>query len=122
MISVFVDETNGHLRRLLGFSVYVSNTTDKEDGSICFYDNEFYTPFTIPEIPTINCTMPGIYVIFYNERKQGQPSYYDPEAFVELCEFEVYGKHSIFINYSLNALLQRALKNYAIIFGPIFDE
>uniref|UniRef100_A0A8W8M3E8 protein-tyrosine-phosphatase n=1 Tax=Magallana gigas TaxID=29159 RepID=A0A8W8M3E8_MAGGI len=85
------DETNGHLRRLLGFSVYVSNTTDKEDGSICFYDNEFYTPSTIPEIPTINCTMPGIYVIFYNERKQGQPSYYDPEAFVELCEFEVYG-------------------------------
>lgn len=54
--------------------------------------------------------MHGIYVIFYNERKQGQPSYYDPEAFVELCEFEVYGKHSIFINYSLYALLQRALK------------
>lgn len=110
MISVFVDETNGHLRRLLGFSVYVSNTTDKEDGSICFYDNEFYTPSTIPEIPTINCTMPGIYVIFYNERKQGQPSYYDPDAFIELCEFEVYGKHSFFINYSLYALLQRALK------------
>lgn len=93
MISVFVDENNGHLRRLLGFSVYVSNTTDKENGSICFYDNEFYTPSTIPEIPTINCKMHGIYVIFYNERKQGQPSYYDPEALVELCEFEVYGKH-----------------------------
>lgn len=97
LISLFVDETNGHLHRLLGSSVYVSNTTDKEDGSICFYDNEFYTPSTIPEIPTINCKMHGKYVIFYNERKQGQPSYYYPAAFVELCEFEVYGKHYLFL-------------------------
>lgn len=93
LIFVFVDENNGHLLRLLGFTVYVSNTTDKEEASICFYDNELYTPSTIPEILTLNCTMHGRYVIYYNERKQDQPSYYSPFAFVELCEFEVYGKH-----------------------------
>lgn len=90
--SVFVDGNNGHVARLLGFSVYVSNSTDKEDGSICFYDDNDYTLSSIPKKPTLNCTMHGRYVIFYNERKLGQPSYYDPEAFVELCEFEVYGK------------------------------
>lgn len=93
LISVFVDENNGHVNRLLGFSVYVSNTTIKEDGCICFYDNDFYTPSTIPEMPTLNCKMHGRYVIFYNERKQGQPPYYSSEAFVDLCEFEVYGTH-----------------------------
>lgn len=104
MILVFVDENNGQIRRLLGFSVYVSNTTDKEDGSICFYDNEFFTPSTIPEILTLNCKMHGRYVIYYNERKQGQPSYYSTEATVELCEFEVYGKNKFFIKYFLYAL------------------
>lgn len=110
LISVFVDENNGHVNRLLGFSVYVSNTTIKEDGCICFYDNDFYTPSTIPEMPTLNCKMHGRYVIFYNERKQGQPPYYSSEAFVDLCEFEVYGTHQIFIEYFLYALLQRVLK------------
>lgn len=109
LIFVFVDENNGHLLRLLGFTVYVSNTTDKEDGSICFYDNEFYTPLTIPEILTLNCTMHGRYVIYYNERKDGQPPYYSTEAYVELCEFEVYGKHLFFIKYFLYALLHRSL-------------
>lgn len=106
--------------RFLGFSVYVSNTTDKEDGSICFYDNEFYTPSTIPEIPTLNCEMHGRYVIYYNERKQEQPSYYSNEAFVELCEFEVYGTHLIkfFIKYFLYALLQRVLKIMHSYFDP----
>lgn len=93
LISVFVDGNNGHVARLLGFSVYVSNSTDKEEGSICFYDDNVYNPSTIPEKPTLNCKMHGRYVIFYNERKQGQPPSYGREAFVELCEFEVYGKH-----------------------------
>lgn len=93
LISVFVDEHNGHVNRLLGFSVYVSNTTNKEDGSICFYDDNVYIPSTIPGKPTLNCKMHGRYVIYYNERKQGQPPYYSSEAFVELCEFEVYGTH-----------------------------
>lgn len=93
LISVFVDENNGHVNRLLGFSVYVSNTTNKEDGSFCFYDDNVYTPSTIPGKPTLNCKMHGRYVIHYNERKQGQPPYYSSEAFVDLCEFEVYGTH-----------------------------
>lgn len=93
LISVFVDENNGHVNRLLGFSVYVSNTTNKEDGSFCFYDDNVYTPSTIPGKPTLNCKMHGRYVIHYNERKQSQPPYYSSEAFVDLCEFEVYGTH-----------------------------
>nr|XP_022305757.1 uncharacterized protein LOC111112519 [Crassostrea virginica] len=32
------DEDNGFTRYFLGFSVYISNTTNKEDGVLCFRD------------------------------------------------------------------------------------
>lgn len=87
-----------HATRFLGFSVYVSNTTNKEDGSNCFADNKHYNLSTIPAILSLSCEMHGRYVIYYNERKQGQPSYYSSEAFVELCEFEVNGKQFSILN------------------------
>lgn len=41
------DENNIFTARFLGFSVYVSNTTSKEDGVLCFRDT-IYTSTTIP--------------------------------------------------------------------------
>ena len=52
--------------RFLGFSVYVSNITDKSEGTLCFKDRN-YTVNTIPSVININCPMHGQYVIYYNE-------------------------------------------------------
>ncbi|XP_056002216.1 receptor-type tyrosine-protein phosphatase alpha-like [Ostrea edulis] len=78
--------------RFAGFYLYVSNTTSKDDGHLCFHEiqNVNGTPV---ENQTISCSVHGQYVIYYNERKQGvnYPSFYSPNAFNELCELEVYG-------------------------------
>ena len=88
--------TNGFAARFLGFSVYVSNTTNKSEGSLCFKDTN-YTVNTIPPVINISCPMHGQYVIYYNERLSWTsfPSDAYQYAFNELCEFEVYGMHSI---------------------------
>ncbi|XP_078327339.1 uncharacterized protein LOC111113019 isoform X1 [Crassostrea virginica] len=84
--------TNGFTPRFLGFSVYVSNTTDKSEGSLCFKDTN-YTVNTIPPVINISCPMHGQYVIYYNERLSWTsfPNNEYQYAFNELCEFEVYG-------------------------------
>ncbi|XP_056017464.1 protein draper-like [Ostrea edulis] len=76
--------------RFAGFSLYVSNTTIKEDGYLC-YKNE-------QELPTLNfsttCVKHGRYVIFYNERFDGTtyPSGYETySVYTELCEVTVTG-------------------------------
>ncbi|XP_061194968.1 uncharacterized protein LOC133203139 [Saccostrea echinata] len=86
------NENNKYTTRFLGFSVYISNTTDKYDGISCFHDTS-YTKFNIPDHVNISCPAHGQYVIYYNERLQGvpYPGDYYPDAFVELCEVEVYG-------------------------------
>ncbi|XP_056002085.1 uncharacterized protein LOC125663226 isoform X2 [Ostrea edulis] len=78
--------------RFLGFSLYVSNTTNKTQGKLCFHDTN-YTTATIPTVLDINCPVHGRYVIYYNERLQGNtyPAGYSDYAFNELCEVEVYG-------------------------------
>ena len=88
--------TNGFTPRFLGFSVYVSNTTDKSEGTLCFKDRN-YTVNTIPPVINITCPMHGQYVIYYNERLSWTsfPSDAYQYAFNELCEFEVYGMNSI---------------------------
>uniref|UniRef100_A0A8W8NVX0 Uncharacterized protein n=1 Tax=Magallana gigas TaxID=29159 RepID=A0A8W8NVX0_MAGGI len=82
----------GWSKFFLGFSVYVSNTTDRLQGTLCFKDDNF-TALTIPTVFTTTCPVHGQYVIYYNERLRGvtYPRGYSPNVFSYLCEVEVYG-------------------------------
>ncbi|XP_052696256.1 uncharacterized protein LOC128174868 [Crassostrea angulata] len=76
----------------LGFSVYVSNTTDRQQGTLCYQDDNF-TRATIPAVFTTTCPVHGQYVIYYNERLPGvtYPDEYSYSVATLLCEVEVYG-------------------------------
>ena len=75
--------------------MYVSNTTNKSDGVLCFKDNN-YTLDTIPYVFNTTCAVHGQYVIYFNEYKTGDryANFTNDTryAFNELCELEVYGK------------------------------
>ena len=91
------DISSGFPARVLGFSLYVSNSPNRSEGDLCFEDT-FYTKETVPMIFSIPCLKHGHYIIFYNERLNGvsyQDEYSD-DAFSDLCEVEVYGLFSCF--------------------------
>ncbi|XP_062590357.1 uncharacterized protein LOC134251957 [Saccostrea cucullata] len=84
-------ENNSLAGRFLGFAVYISDTENKDDGRLCFHDNE-YNMSTIPAVANITCELYGQYVIYYNERRNDTvyPIGYSKYAYSELCEVEVY--------------------------------
>nr|XP_022306765.1 platelet endothelial aggregation receptor 1-like isoform X2 [Crassostrea virginica] len=84
--------SNEFTRGFLGFSIYISNTTNKNDGILCFKDTN-YTASNIPEVFTTNCPYHGQYVIYYNERlpRVPYPREYSKFAYNDLCEVEVKG-------------------------------
>lgn len=94
-ISFFFSEigsSNTFTNHFLGFSVYVSNTTDRLQGILCFKDNSF-TEDTIPAVFTTTCPVYGQYVIYYNDiLLEGSNSRL---AYSDLCEVEVYGECSL---------------------------
>ncbi|XP_056019837.1 multiple epidermal growth factor-like domains protein 11 [Ostrea edulis] len=76
--------------RFVGFSLYISNTTIKENGYLCYKNGQ--------ELPTLDfsttCVKHGRYVIFYNERLDGtaySTGYETNIVYTELCEVNVTG-------------------------------
>nr|XP_022304600.1 uncharacterized protein LOC111111752 [Crassostrea virginica] len=87
---VLIQHVDRYTVFFLGFSVYISNTTNKEDGVLCFRDTK-YTRATIPNPVNITCPYHGRYVIYYNNRTHPPfPERYSYHAFIGLCEVEVY--------------------------------
>ena len=88
---LLTDDDNPYVARFLGFSVYLSNTTNYEDGVLLVEDSQ-YTRSSIPNPVYISCPYNGRYVIYANNRTQSStPDGYSKYAFNEICELEVYG-------------------------------
>lgn len=85
------DRYNSYASEFFGFSLFISNTTTKEDGIMCFRDTS-YTVETIPNPLNISCRLNGRYIIYYNNRTNPPfPADYRTNALCELCELEAYG-------------------------------
>ncbi|XP_048750094.2 multiple epidermal growth factor-like domains protein 10 isoform X2 [Ostrea edulis] len=77
--------------RFAGFSIYLSNSTRKEAGIMCYKNGQELPPLEF----TTTCTGLGRYVFFYNERLRNvtYPDGYETYTYTELCEVIVQGKY-----------------------------
>lgn len=91
----YADFQRNYANFYLGFSLYVSKTTDMHQGTLCFKDNHF-TIHTLPAVFTTPCYVHGQYVIYYNERRNIYRRGFTINVYSNLCEVEVYGEQSIF--------------------------
>lgn len=77
--------------RFAGFSLYVSNTGNIEESTLCYKDGPHLPPLNFTTI----CAESGRYVIFYNERLDGvvyHDGYQLYTMYTELCEVIIKGK------------------------------
>ncbi|XP_078330370.1 uncharacterized protein LOC144624441 [Crassostrea virginica] len=78
--------------RILGFSVYASNTSRIVDGKLCYHENN-NTIESMPSQTIVNCIVQARYIIYYNSRLSPplRSADYSKFAYIDLCEVEVYG-------------------------------
>lgn len=99
--------------RFAGFSLFVSNTTDMNEGHLCYKDG--------PELPPLDfnttCITHGRFVIFYNERLDRikyPDNYQVSPVFTELCEVTVLGILASSL-FDLNVLIGKQWDNRIIV-------
>lgn len=98
--------------RFAGFSLYVSNITDRHSGDLCYKDGPVLPPLDFHT----NCITLGRYVIFYNERlieTKYPVGYETANVFTELCEVIVTGI-CVFCLFKFT-IKKNKLTNYIII-------
>lgn len=105
---------NSFAQEFLGFSIYVSNTTKRTDGTVCFEDTNF-TIYTIPAVINITCVVEGQYVIYYNERQGKHKTGFSEYAFNDLCEVEVYGDFYLYFNMNFFKIVWNASNENAFM-------
>ena len=98
---MFSGPENIFTQGFLGFSVYVSNTTERADGILCYKDTNF-TVYTIPPVINITCIEHAQYVMYYNERLEENTNQgFSEYAFNDICEVEVYGEFYLFFQHTI---------------------
>ncbi|XP_021348516.1 uncharacterized protein LOC110447267, partial [Mizuhopecten yessoensis] len=84
------DQDYEQRQRFGGFQIYQSNTSDWRNGYLCYKDTTS-TSAALSLIPQIPCTGSAQYLTIYSDRRSGGLEWYSTNAYLELCEVEVYG-------------------------------